>query len=187
LDERRAAPAPTGFGTLRERLVDAAFVVAVWAGCLVAENTALALLWPQQFSGVWEIALARYSVLPIAILGLAPASLVVVGLWQLARAAATKPWAAGRWVLGGLGGLAWGALALGISNGRHFASWAVRGPFVLLLGLLGALLGALVVPRLTGLSKWPLVLASRSRLEPGWLTDTSFRVSIRPFTGASSF
>jgi hypothetical protein len=172
LDERRGAPAPTGFGALRERLVDAAFVVAVWAGCLVAENTALALLWPQQFSGVWEIALARYSVLPMAILGLAPASLVVVGLWQWALSAAAKRRAA-LWGLGGLGGLAGGALALGISNGRHFASWALRGPFVLLLGLFGVLVGAIVVPRLTRLSKWPVVLASLGLAVAigAWLAD----------------
>lgn len=173
MDERGAAPEGTATGRLRESLVDAALVVAVWAGCLVAENTALALLWPQQFSGAWEIALARYSVLPMAILGLAPASLFVVGLWQLARAAAVNRGGASAWILAALGGLAWGALALGISNGRHFASWAIRGPFVLILGLLGAAVAAFVVPRLTGLCKRPIVAASLglALTIAAWLAD----------------
>jgi hypothetical protein len=160
LDESRAAAERAAASAPRERLVDAAVVVAVWAGCLVAENTALALLWPQQFSGAWEIALARYSVAPLAIIGLAPASLVVVGLWHLARAAHARGRGTSVWVLGLLGALAWGALALGISNGRHFASLAVRAPFVLALGLTGAVVSSLLVPRVTALSRRPLALAS---------------------------
>jgi arylsulfatase A-like enzyme len=173
LDEGRAAPARAASSAIREKLVDAAVVVAVWAGCLVAENTALALLWPQQFSGAWEIALARYAVVPLAIVGLAPASLVVVALWHLAEAAGPRGRGTSTWVLGLLGAIAWGALALGISNGRHFASLAVRAPFVVLLGLTGALVGSLGVPRVTSLSRRPLVLAALGLLLAmgAWVAD----------------
>ncbi len=176
MDEARVPSAWTVPGSARERLVDAAVVLGIWAGCLVAENTALALLWPQLFSGAWEIALARYSVVPLAIVGLAPAAVVVVGLWQLARLAATgraPGGQAGRGALAVLGCLAGGALGLGVSNGRHFASWTLRAPFVVVLAVAGALVGALAVPRLAALSRRPLVLAALGLgLTVGaWMTD----------------
>ncbi|MDP9150837.1 MAG: hypothetical protein M3O36_12975, partial [Myxococcota bacterium] len=59
-------------------LVDSAAVVATWAGALIAENVALAFLWREQFSGAWEVSIARHFVAPIALAAFAPLSLLVV-------------------------------------------------------------------------------------------------------------
>jgi hypothetical protein len=182
LAEGRAPPARAVPGALRERLVDAAAVVAVWAGCLIAENTAMAFLWPQQFSGVWEIALARYSVVPMAILGLAPASLVVVGLWELAKAACVSGRGAGAALLALLGGLVFASLGIGISGGRHFAPLAVRAAFVLLLAGIGTLVGARVVPRVAGLARRPLALGLLGLVLTvgAWLADSYVLARLYP-------
>ncbi|HEV3190191.1 MAG TPA: hypothetical protein VGY54_06815, partial [Polyangiaceae bacterium] len=137
---------PTAGHWLASALVDAAAIVAVWVGLFAAENTVIAYLWGEQFSGLWEIALARYSVVPMAVIGLAPASLVVVGGWKLAKQAEGGSLASIR-ILALVGAVATGSLALGVSNGRHFTNWLLRGPFVGALVIAGALVTAYLVPR----------------------------------------
>jgi hypothetical protein len=153
-------------------LVDAAAVVAAWAGLLLAENVAVGFLWREQFSGGWEVALARHIVVPMALAALAPAALVVVGAWRLALRAADGSRAAAH-VIAALGALSAGAVALGVSNGRHFASWGVRAPFVLALALAGAFVGAQGIPRAMDLSRRPVALGvlGLSFTAASWLTD----------------
>ena len=153
-------------------LVDAAAVMAVWVGLLAAENTAIGYLWSEQFSGLWEIALARYSVIPMAVVGLAPIALVVAGGWALAKHAGDGASASAR-ILGCVGASAMGAVAFGISNGRHFTSWLVRAPFLGAAGVAGALTGAYLVPRIAAWSRRPLVLGALglALVVVAWFTD----------------
>lgn len=65
-------------------LLDAAAVVVAWAAMVLLESLAVALLWDRAFSGSWEVSQARKLVAPIAIAGLAPASVTVVGWWRVA-------------------------------------------------------------------------------------------------------
>src|SRR5258708_3968106 len=104
---------------------DAAAVVASWAAMLVAENVALGFLFRSQFTAAWELVLERRSVVPLVLLSLAPACVLFGVLWSLAERAARGS-SAVRALLAVLGGLAGAALALGISGGRHFASWTLR-------------------------------------------------------------
>jgi len=155
-------------------VVDASAVVAAWAALLMAEVVAVGFLWREQFSAAWEVALARTVVVPLAIAGLAPLSILAVAGWTMARrAAAGSAWA--RRALGLSGGIATGALAFGVTHGRHFASTAVRGPVVVALALAGAFLGILVVPRLAALHDRgdpPAVVATGTGLAiTGWLAD----------------
>ena len=139
-------------------VVDAAAVLAAWAVVLLAENVALGFLWRDQFSGPWEIALARHVVAPIALVALAPASVLVVGGFRLARSAATGH----RRALACLAaiGVALGfALALGVSQGRHFATFWARTPFVVGLAALGGVSGRWVVPQIAALARRPMLLA----------------------------
>jgi hypothetical protein len=156
----------------RPALVDATAVVAAWGALLLAENVALGFLWRDQFSAPWEIALARHTVVPMAFAGLAPLSLLVVAAWRVAvRAAASERGAA--WVLGASGATAAGAIAVGISGGRHFAGWAVRAPFCMAILLMGGFTGALLVPRVTHLARKPLALAAFGLVVTiaAWMSD----------------
>jgi hypothetical protein len=153
--------------------VDLAAVVAAWIGALLAENAAIGLLWRAQFLGPWEISLARHAAAPLALAGLAPASLLFLGVWRLALAASGQARVPVR-VLGTLGALAACVLGLGVSEGRHFASWAVRAPFVGAMVLGGIVAAAWLLPRLALLARSPVVLGllGLALAAGGWLGDS---------------
>jgi arylsulfatase A-like enzyme len=152
--------------------VDAAAVVTAWAAMLLAENVAVGVLWSQQFSAAWEVSQARRLVAPMALAGLAPASLLAVGVWRLAARAQAGARLATR-AIAVLGGGAALGISLGVSQGRHFASWVVRGPFVAVSAMAGALVAAWAAPRVAALAKRPVVLAALgvALAVTGWLTD----------------
>ncbi|MDP9150279.1 MAG: sulfatase-like hydrolase/transferase, partial [Myxococcota bacterium] len=83
--------------------------------------------------------------------------LVVAAFGVAERAAAGSATAARRLAL--IAALASGALAIGVTNGRHFDSWVARAPFVLVLAAAGALAGKHVVPRIAALARRPILLA----------------------------
>lgn len=139
-------------------LVDAAGIAAVWAGLLVAENVALGFLWRDQFSGIWELAIARHAAVPLAAACLAPLSLPVAFGWTLVQRADRGDRAA-RHALAALGATAAVAVGLGVTHGRHFASPLVRGPFVALFAAGGAVSGAYGLPAVGSLERRPLALA----------------------------
>jgi arylsulfatase A-like enzyme/HEAT repeat protein len=160
-------------GGVASALVDLAAVVGAWMAALVAENAAIGFLWRAQFLGPWEISLARHAAAPLALAGLGPAAFVASGVWSLALAAARgerRP----ACVLGALGALAAGPLALGVSEGRHFASWMLRAPFVGVMVLSGAFAGAWALPRMALLVESPVVLgfAGLALAAGGWLADS---------------
>ena len=131
---------PSRAAALWPPLVDVAAIVAVWGAALFAEDVVIAFLWRAQFSGPWEISLARHTAGPIALAILAPVAFLVVAGWRLAlRAAQGSRAALASFTVAG--GVAACALALGVTQGRHFASWGARGPFVLGLALAGAAAG----------------------------------------------
>jgi hypothetical protein len=152
--------------------LDAAAVVAAWAAALLLENLAVTVLWRGEFSAAWETAQARRLVPPVALAALAPASLVVVGWWRVAQRARDGSRLARR-ALAALGVASGGALALGVSTGRHFASWALRAPFVAALAVAGALVGAVVAPRVAALGRRaaPLAALGGTLAVGGWLAD----------------
>jgi hypothetical protein len=153
-------------------LLDAAAVVAAWAVMVLVESLVVSVLWIREFSAAWEIVQARRLAGTLAIAALAPASLAVVGGWRVAGLArqGARPALAG---LAVVGALAAGMLALGLSTGRHFASWGARGPFVGAMVLAGVAAGAGVVPRLAGLAHRAGALASLGVgvMVAAWLAD----------------
>ena len=159
-------------GALEAALLDSAAVVAAWATMALAEALVVSLAWGQEFSAAWEIVQSRRLVVPMAVAGLAPVSLVVVGWWRvagLAREGRRLAVAA----LGVAGAVAVGAVALGVSTGRHFASWGARGPFVAALVVAGAACGVLVAPRVAGLARRPAWLGALGAgvATAAWLAD----------------
>lgn len=138
-------------------LVDAAAIEAAWAGLLLAESVALGFLWSDQFSGVWELELARRVVVPLACVGLVPAALAVAAVFRTARQARRSPRA--RIVLACVGAIAFTAVAVGVSQGRHFSRGVVRASFVAALLVSGAWLAARGAPQLARLRRIPSALA----------------------------
>ena len=182
----------TGSAGTTAFFVDAAAVLGAWAGALVAENTALGFLWRDQFSGIWEIALSRHIVVPMAIVGLAPASFVVAAGWRIARQAATKGATGSRAATAALAVVFAGAaatLAIGISSGRHFVSLAARVPFVALAASAGALFGARIVPRVAAWVRWPATLAliGVAVAVASWLADDYVLPRLYPAFHAALF
>jgi hypothetical protein len=162
-------------------LADAATVETGWAVGLLAEVVVVTVFWPEQFSGVWEIALVRRLVVPIAVVSLAPLAFVAAALWELAGSAARGGRAA-RVSLACVGACAGAALGFGVSGGRHFASAWARAPFVLAVLVAGAGVGALAAPRVARLARRPPWLAALGvTLAVGfWLADESILPRLYP-------
>lgn len=133
--------------------VDAAAVLASWAALILAEDVALGFVWREQFSASWEIAVARDAVAPMALAALVPAALVAASMWRLAAGERRRVWAVA-------GAIAGGALAVGSTTGRHFASVAVRASAVAAVAAACALAGRAIVPRVAALSRTPTRLAA---------------------------
>ncbi|MGD0527884.1 MAG: sulfatase-like hydrolase/transferase, partial [Polyangiaceae bacterium] len=157
---------PGGPGGLERALLDAAAVMAAWAAMAQLEALLVTVVWRQEFSGAWEIVLPRRLAGVLSMALLAPVSLVVVGWWRVAcraRDGSRLAMAA----LGAVGGMAGGVVALGVSGGRHFASWGVRGPFLGALVAVGAAAGVMLAPRVARLAR-----------RPGWLLGLGLAVFV---------
>jgi arylsulfatase A-like enzyme len=150
-------------------LVDAAAVLAVWTGALVAETVVLGFVERDQFSGIWEIALARRAAVPLATAGLTPAALVVAAAWRTATSRSRMA----SWVLATCGILAGAALAWGVSGGRHFANPELRSAFVVTISIVSACASVFGVRRLRLLRRRPMLLALQALLlaTVSWLAD----------------
>jgi arylsulfatase A-like enzyme len=153
-------------------LVDSAAIVLAWAALLLGENVTVGFLWRTQFNAAWELSLARHTVVPMALAALAPLSGVAVAGWVVAKKAAGGDPLSTR-ILAVAGALSAGAVAAGVTGGRHFASWLVRAPFVVALAAVGWWVGAQVAPRIAGLGRFPIRLASFGLVltAGAWLAD----------------
>ena len=159
-------------GTWRAIFVDTSAIILAWLATLLVENVVLGAAWGGEFTGAWEVTQVRRLVVPMALAGLAPVAIAVVGWWRVASLAARGARLA-RGALGALGGLAGASLGLGVTHGRHFASWTARAAFVVLLIVAGALVGARVVPRAASLERRPLSMLTVGLAlgAVGWLAD----------------
>jgi HEAT repeat protein len=157
---------------LGSSLVEAAAILGSWAAALYAEDVALGFLFREQFSGPWEISQARHLVAPIAIAMLAPVALAVAAGWRLALRSAQGSGVA-RAAFAAAGAIAACALALGVTQGRHFASWGARAPFVLGLTLAGAASGRWGVVAVARAARHPVALglAGLAVAVAGWTAD----------------
>lgn len=152
---------------------DLAAVAMAWLLALLVENLVLGGVWGKLFSAAWEITQVRRVVVPLAFAGLAPASIVVVLWWRVAELASRRARLARAALAVLLGGGA-AALAVGVTHGRHFGSWAVRAPFILVLVAVGAAVGAWLVPVVVGRlrTRPALLLAAGLAMGlAGWLGD----------------
>lgn len=116
-------------------------VLLSWLALLALEHVAVGVALRRYFNGAWELWPARTVVIPIALASSIALVPVVLGLDVLFKRNNRRSLAA-------LGALCFGALGYGVTFGRHFASLALRAPFVLLLAGVGALVCARALPPL---------------------------------------
>jgi arylsulfatase A-like enzyme len=149
---------------VRTFLVDVGGVLASWIVLLVLEDVVVGLAYRRQFVSYWEMMTARMYLSPLALGVSVPVAFGVVAVGYLVAARRTRDVA----LLGAAGGL---LLGYGITFGRHFASWAVRGPFIAASVVAAALATAAIVRRVP-LSR-PRVLAGAGALVAAlaWLAD----------------
>jgi hypothetical protein len=162
----------SGPGAWSRRIADAAAVLLAWGAMLLAENVAVGFLWRDQFSGAWEIAFSRRAVFPAAVVALAPASMVLAAAWEQARRAAAGSVASRRGLAVG-GALFAGAVAVGVSHGRHFAGLWLRAPFVACAVLAGVAVGGRGIALAARLERRPaaLTLAAVAAGTAAWVLD----------------
>lgn len=154
-------------------LLDLGGVLAAFVVLLVVENVVVGLAHKSEFTASWEMAQARSYLSPVALAAFLPFALAAVAVGRLASAGRFRSLAA----VAAVSGL---ALGLGVTTGRHFASWAARGPFVLAVAAVagvGVLLGAPRVVRLR-----PSVLASLGVAVAAlaWLADVRILPRLYP-------
>jgi len=146
----RASSIPAAFAR------DVGGVLAAFVVLLAAEQLAVGFGYRAEFVGAWEMGHARTYLSPIALVVAIPAAAVAAALGRLVGARKA--------------GLVALLVAIGaalsshhLSTGRHFASWAVRGPFVAVAatasGALGFLLARWAGPSPDG-ARSPRVLAA---------------------------
>jgi arylsulfatase A-like enzyme len=133
---------------------DVGGVLVAWAFVVVAEFVVIGITCRGLFAGNWELLLARKTVGSVALAMLVPAAFVVVAVGRLAARSADDPRA--RRALALLGVMVAGLVGVGVTEGRHFESFAVRGPFVALLDAAAFALVYLAAPRLARLLGGPL-------------------------------
>ena len=140
-------------------------VVAAWVVVLAAENLAVGLGWRRLFVASWEMGLARTYVTPLALALLAPVAPALVVGARGARSARGR--AAIALAAGGAGAL----VGYGVSSGRHFASLALRAPFVLVVAVAAWAAARALVPRLVEMAPRRLAAVSAAGATAAWLAD----------------
>ncbi len=131
----------------RSVLLSASCVLFTWVVAFAIEHVVVGFAFGEFFAGPWEMRIVRRVVLPIALASVVPLVPVVVALGALVDAASRedegrKP----RVALAAILAAAAGALAYGVSFGRHFASWGLRAPFIAALAGIGVIAGLWIVP-----------------------------------------
>lgn len=126
---------------LRGALHDVGGVLASFVVLLVLENLAIGFGYRAEFTAGWEMSLAGSALGPLALAASIPLACAAVGLGHLLARRDARPLAA-------LAAAAGALVGLGVTNGRHFASLALRVPFVVVLALVAAGVARVVAPRL---------------------------------------
>ena len=123
-------------------------VGAVLLGCLLGlalEHAAVGMGYRAYFAGAWELGPARSAAAPLFLAAMVPLAVAFAGLFTLAERGSRR-------FLAAVLGAAAAAVGLGVTNGRHFASLALRVPFVLLVAAAGVAAG-LALPRVVALGR----------------------------------
>ncbi|HSO40237.1 MAG TPA: sulfatase-like hydrolase/transferase [Labilithrix sp.] len=152
---------------------DVGMILLAWILLLGLENLVVGVGWREQFVGSWEMAHARYHLSPIAIATGLPLAVVAAGLGRLVAARQVRAGAA-------LGAALGAAVGAGVSSGRHFASLALRVPFVLVVAGAAGVIAAVVVRRAPLDRPRSLAAAGALLAVTAWLADAFLLARLYP-------
>jgi arylsulfatase A-like enzyme len=143
---------------------DVGLVLAAFVVLLAIENFAVGVGYRAEFASTWEMASARRYLSPIALSLSLPIAISAVLVARLA---------AGRraWAVALLGLLAGGAVAFGVSTGRHMTSLAIRAPFVVGVACAAGLVALLLARKLPRLRPGVLAAGGFAVAAAAWLAD----------------
>ncbi len=144
--------------------LDVGGVLAALLVLLLLEAIVVGASFRSEFTAAWEMGQARNHLTPIALAAMIPLALAAVALGGLVAARRAS-------VVAGIAALAAVALGLGVTNGRHFASWAVRAPFVVVLAAAAALAAFVATKRLPLDRPWRLGVVGGVVASVAWLAD----------------
>ncbi len=136
-------------------------VLLAWLALLTIEHVVVSVIYRDYFSGSWELWPSRTCAMPITLAASMLVAPLVVALYAYRDS---------RTVLRVVGGVSGAALGYGITFGRHFASWALRAPMIVVMAAVGALVLSVSLPRLTRQRSWLLlVIACISWAADAWV------------------
>jgi arylsulfatase A-like enzyme/HEAT repeat protein len=168
----------TESGALHRVAARAGGIMMAWLVLLTVEATLVASIDRPLFAGNWEIVQVRWLVAPIAFAALLPLSLLAsLGAEVVARAARDRH---ARFAVAATCTVALGALAYGVSFGRHMRPLSIRLPFVGLLSALGGALGLLLPRLVTKISRGALTATGIFVAASAWVADVRILPRLYP-------
>ncbi len=159
---------------------DVGLVLASFVALLALENLVVGLGWRAEIAGSFEMAVVRTHVAPLALAASIPIAVALVLLGRLIAARRAR-------VVAALGAAAGALVGIGVSNGRHLESLAVRVPFVVAVAAAAGVV-AFVVTRRAPLDR-PRAIAAAGALVAAvaWLADVFVLPRLYPAFHAALF
>ena len=156
-------------------VLSASCVLFAWFLAFAIEHVVVGFAFRDFFTGPWEVRVVRRVVLPLALASVVPLVPLVVALGALVHGASDEDdGRRSRVALAAILGTAAGALGYGVSFGRHFASWAMRAPFVAAVAGVGVIAGIWLVPavaRRVLAAPWTLAIVGPLAAAAFWSAD----------------
>jgi Sulfatase/HEAT repeats len=160
-------------------------VLGAWLVLVLVEVMVVGTIDRDLFAGNWEVVQARRLVSPIAFGALLPVALLASLSGELiVRAARDKR---ARFGVALVALLALGALAYGVSFGRHMNAPLVRLPFVGTFALVGAVLGWSLPPLVDEVSTWALGTTGALVAASAWVANVRILPHLYPAFHAALF
>lgn len=159
---------------------DVGLVLASFVALLALENLVVGIGWRAEVAGAWEMAVVRTHVGPLALAASIPFAIALVAVGRLIAARNAR-------VVGALATLAGAAVGIGVTNGRHFASLAVRVPFVAVVALVACAIAVTITRRAPLERSGAIAAAGIGVAALAWLADIVVLPRLYPAFHAALF
>jgi arylsulfatase A-like enzyme len=131
-------------------LVGPAGAIIALGALLGSEAVVVSLVHHRELAGAWELRIALFRLVPIALLAGVPLALLAQGCFKIMQASQRR---GPRGVLCACAAIGSAAVGWGVSGGRHLREIAVRSAFILAVAAIGAAITWASAPRLAAARK----------------------------------